>query len=82
VISDYYAPRYRRLPPGLAKKYARTGHLPPGWEKRVEPLPVVVERQLIALPDGYRRGIIDGQAVIYLPRTQVVIDVVGLFGPR
>ena len=82
VISEYYAPRYQRLPPGLAKKLARTGHLPPGWEKRIEPLPIVVERQLIALPEGYRRGIIDGQAVIYLPRTQVVIDVAGLFGPR
>src|SRR5437879_1015352 len=41
VISEYYAPRYRALPPGLQKKYYRTGHLPPGWEKRIEPIPVV-----------------------------------------
>jgi len=82
VISEYYAPRYQRLPPGLAKKLARTGRLPPGWEKRIEPLPVVVERQLIPLPAGYRRGIIDRQAVIYVPRTLVVIDVAGLFTPR
>ena len=27
----------RRLPPGLQKKLARTGSLPPGWQKRVHP---------------------------------------------
>lgn len=80
VISEYYAPRYRALPPGLAKKYYRTGHLPPGWERRVEPMPVAVERQLAPVPDGYSRGIIDGFAVIYSPRTSVIVDVTALFG--
>ena len=80
VMSEYYAPRYRALPPGLAKKYYRTGHLPPGWERRVEPIPVVVERQLVPVPVGYRRGIIDGFAVVYSPRTGVIIDVTALFG--
>ena len=28
---------YDNLPPGLAKKYRRTGELPPGWEKKVTP---------------------------------------------
>jgi hypothetical protein len=82
VITEYYAPRYRNLPPGLAKKYYRTGHLPPGWEKKMEPVPVVVERQLVVLPTEYRRGIIDGQAVVYNPRTQVIVDIVALFGSR
>src|SRR5688500_15609930 len=44
LITGYYKPR--QLPPGLQKKLYRTGHLPPGWEKRYEPLPVVLERQL------------------------------------
>jgi hypothetical protein len=82
IISNYYAPRYRTLPPGLQKKLYRTGHLPPGWERKVEPLPIVVERQLVPVPSGYRRGIIDGYVVIYEPRTRVVIDVAALFGPR
>lgn len=81
IIRGYYEPRYRPLPPGLAKKYYRTGHLPPGWERKMEPLPVVVERQLVPLPPGYRRGYIDGSIVIYSPRTQVMIDVVSLFRP-
>jgi len=82
VMSEYYAPRYRHLPPGLAKKVYRTGHLPPGWERKMEPLPVVVERQLVVLPGGYRRGVIDGYAVVYSPGTRVIIDVAALFGPR
>jgi hypothetical protein len=79
-IREYYAPRYQRLPPGLAKKYYRTGHLPPGWQKKMRPLPVVVERHLMPLPRPYRRGVIDGAVVVYEPRTQVMIDVVALFG--
>ena len=82
VIGEYYAPRSRPLPPGLEKKYYRTGHLPPGWEKRVEPFPVAVERQLPPLPTGYRRAFIDGYAVVYIPRTQVVVDVFATFGHR
>lgn len=77
VIREYYAPRYRQLPPGLQKKYARTGQLPPGWEKKMEPLPVAIERELPRLPDGYRRGVIDGHAVI--TRGGTIIDVAVLF---
>src|SRR5262245_50359173 len=72
IISEYYAPREHRLPPGLQKKLRRTGHLPPGWEKRFEPLPVVVERQLVPVPVGYRRGILDGYVVVYDTRTSVM----------
>jgi hypothetical protein len=79
VIREYYAPRYRRLPPGLQKKYMRTGQLPPGWQRRFEPLPLVVERRLVVLPHGYRRGIIDGHAIVFHPHTQVIIDVARLF---
>ena len=80
IIREYYQPRYRDLPPGLAKKLRRTGHLPPGWQKKMEPVPVVVERQLIALPPGYRRGYIDGAVVVYVPRTNVIVDIVAIFG--
>lgn len=78
VVRRYYAPRYRSLPPGLRKKYARTGQLPPGWQKKMEPLPVAVERECAPLPAGYRRGVIDGHAVIYTSRG-TIIDVAVLF---
>ena len=77
VIREHYAPRYRQLPPGLQKKYARTGQLPPGWEKKMEPLPVAIEREMPRLPDGYRRGVIDGHAVI--TRNGLIVDVAVLF---
>ncbi len=80
IIREYYEPRYRSLPPGLAKKYRRTGQLPPGWQKKMQPLPVEVERRLVVLPPEYRRGYIDGTVVVYSPRTQVIVDVVALFG--
>src|SRR5690349_21134899 len=49
IVTQYYAPRSRELPPGLQKKLYRNGHLPPGWERRMQPLPVGVERQLVPL---------------------------------
>jgi hypothetical protein len=75
VIREYYAPRYRTLPPGLQKKYYRTGQLPPGWQRKLQPMPVVVERRLAPIPPYYRRGVIDGHAVVYDPRRHEIIDV-------
>jgi hypothetical protein len=40
---------------------------------------VVVERELVALPYGYRRGIIDGHAVVFHPGTHVIVDVAAIF---
>ena len=74
-IRAHYGPRYRGLPPGLQKKLRRTGSLPPGWQKKFQPFPVVLERQLVVLPYGYRRGVIDGYAVLFDPRTQGIVDV-------
>jgi len=82
VITEYYGPRSRALPPGLQKKLRRTGYLPPGWEKKVEPIPVVVERRLVALPPEYRRGFFDGYVVVYNPHTQVIVDIVAVIGRR
>jgi len=79
LIRRHYEPRYRNLPPGLQKKVARGGELPPGWKKKLEPFPAALERQLPALPHGYRRGVIDGHAVIYNSRTNVVVDLAVLF---
>jgi hypothetical protein len=80
VLRSYYGPRYRQLPPGLEKKLYRQGRLPRGWEGRLQPFPVVVERQLPPLLPGYRRGWMDGYAVLYVPHTGVIIDVVAVLG--
>ena len=79
VIREYYAPRYKSLPLGLQKKVARGGALPPGWQKKMQPFPVDVERRLEPLPSGYSRGVFDGHAVIYSTRSHTVVDVTVLF---
>jgi hypothetical protein len=80
IVTGYYASRERELPPGLQKKLYRNRPLPPGWERRMRPMPVVVEQQLVPVPTGYSRGYLDGYAVVYSPRTHVVIDFVAVFG--
>lgn len=79
VIRTHYASRYRNLPPGLQKKLARGGTLPPGWQKKMEPFPAVLERDLVVLSGGYRRGVIEGHAVIYHPITHAILDIASLF---
>jgi hypothetical protein len=78
LVRTHYAPRFRNLPPGLQKKLARGGSLPAGWQKKIEPFPVTLERGLTRLPTGYSRGVIDGHAVIYNSRG-MIIDVAVLF---
>jgi Ni/Co efflux regulator RcnB len=78
VIRSHYRGKHKTLPPGLARKYARTGQLPPGWQKKMQPFPPTIERTLPVLPRGYRRGVIDAHAVIYDARG-VIVDVAVLF---
>jgi hypothetical protein len=76
VIREYYRPYYR--PYGLRHRYHRAGYLPPGWAKRIRPVPVYVERELVVVPRGYRRGLIDGHAVVYNDKG-FILDVAVLF---
>ncbi|NWG14330.1 MAG: hypothetical protein HXY20_12440 [Acidobacteria bacterium] len=69
------AKRGGKLPPGLEKQLRRKGHLPPGLDKRIVAFPVELERRLARLKPGLARGVIEGRAVIYNPRTSVVMDV-------
>lgn len=79
LLERYYSGP-RDLPPGLRKKYYRTGSLPPGWEKRFQPMPIIVVQQLPPVPVYYERGYLDGYAVVYDRRTRVIVDVVDLVG--
>jgi hypothetical protein len=79
VVSEYY--RGRALPPGLEKKLRRGGTLPPGWQKKIQPVPVAIEQKLAPVPEGCRRGILDGAFVVYQPSRGIIIDVVASFGP-
>jgi hypothetical protein len=78
LLGRYYP--VQSLPPGLRKKYARTGTLPPGWQKRVQPLPGVLIEQLPPPPPNCDRGYVDGYAVVYNRTTRVILDTVDLLG--
>ena len=79
---DVYLRQYysgpRDLPPGLRKKYYRTGKLPPGWEKRFRPFPPALIQRLPPPPPYCERGYVDGVAVVYDRRTRVILDVIDL----
>lgn len=79
LIERYYRERTRPAPAGLSRQLQRTAHLSPGWEQRLEPLPVTVDRELAVLPHGLRRGLLDGYAVIYDLKTETIVDAVALF---
>jgi hypothetical protein len=80
VLRDYYRVNRVTLPPGLQKKYQRTGTLPPGWQKKMASFPAVVESRLPPLCSYCGRGVIDGHGVIYDKRTRIILDVVQLAG--
>jgi len=79
AIREQYGKQFKALPPGLQKKLARGGQLPPGWQNRMQPFPIALERRLGTLPADYGRGVIDGNAVIYHLRSRTLIDVTVLF---
>ena len=78
LIRTHYGNRFKNLPPGLQKKLARGGSLPPGWEKKIEALPPGLLRDLPALGSNRRYGIYDGHAVIYDPLTHAILDIISL----
>ena len=83
LIGDYYAPRYRSLPPGQAKR----DRLPPGHAWRARPnqrisddarwryLPYELEQRLTRLPPEYVRVVVGTDVVIMNIHTRVVVDI-------
>ena len=79
VLREYHAPRYRSLPPGLQEEAGANGSPASRLGAACRAVPVIVERRLVVLPADYRRGVIDGNAVIYSPRSGIIIDATVLF---
>lgn len=79
AVQRYYTGP-RNLPPGLRKKYRRTGELPPGWQKKLQPFPPELVRVLPPPPPNCDRGYIDGFAVVYDRRTRIIVDLIDIVG--
>ena len=81
--------KHKGLPPGLAKKVERGGHLPPGWEKKVsvgETMPVEVIKECKPLPKeliiklppppiGTITLTVNGKIVRLLEASKTILDV-------
>jgi len=84
-IRGWYSENYRRLPPGIAKKY----WLPPGQERRllirsefppemereVYVVPVELERRLPPPPPDCERVAIGGHIVLRNRNTKIILDI-------
>lgn len=64
-----------RLPPGLEKQLVVRGTLPPGLQKKIEPVPVELERRLPPPPPDCEHVVIGGHIVLMNRRTSIVLDI-------
>lgn len=67
-------PKKKGLPPGIQKKLARGGTLPPGIAKQY--LPDGLISQLPPVPQGYERRIIGNDVLLVQIDTGVIADIV------
>lgn len=65
-----------KLPPGLERQLRKNGTLPPGLQKKMQPLPVELERQMRNLPTGWRRVVIAGHVIMMNEKTAAIYDLV------
>jgi len=63
------------LPPGLEKQLQKNGTLPPGLQQKIQPLPPVLEVQLMKLPEGQKRVAIAGNIILMNSKTGLMIDI-------
>lgn len=97
LIQDYYQHNSyeqaggppNQLPPGLQKKYERTGTLPPGWQKKVQPgqvlsrdiysygreIPYDLRRQLPIGPVGSKILEVEGKIIRVMEGSRMILDV-------
>jgi hypothetical protein len=67
-----------KLPPGLDKQLRRNGTLPPGLQKKMQPFPLELDKQLGPLPEGCRRVIVGDRAVILNSTTSKILDIMSV----
>jgi hypothetical protein len=81
----WYTENYRRLPPGIAKKYwlppgqerrlVIRGQFPPDMEREVYVVPVDLDRQLPPPPPDCERVAIGGHIVLRNRNTKIILDI-------
>jgi hypothetical protein len=64
------------LPPGLHEQLHERGELPPGLQKRLVPVPVVLERRLPPIPHYYHRYFAGDDLLVIDGRTHRIVAIV------
>ncbi|MGB0860271.1 MULTISPECIES: hypothetical protein [Pseudoalteromonas] len=72
----------KSLPPGLQKKYERTGQLPPGWQKKIvvgKPIEYDIYRHHKVIVPVDNKGLItvsiDGKLIRLIEATREVVEI-------
>ena len=69
------------MPPGLAKQVRERGALPPGLQKRIQPLPADLVVKLPKLPTSLIRVVIGVDVVLMDSVDNIILDVIeNVFG--
>jgi hypothetical protein len=54
----------------------KNGRLPPGLQKRLEPLPIDLDRRLPRLPESWERVVLEENVILVDRRTQRILDII------
>ena len=68
--------KQERLAPGLQKQLTQNATLPPGLERKGEPLPRALETRLPRLPAGRRRVVVGGNVILLDISTSMIVDII------
>ena len=68
--------RRESLPPGLAMQVRERGHLPPGLQKRLVPVPVTLSSRFRPLPPYYSRYFAGRDLLVVDRRSNVIVGVI------
>lgn len=87
IMRDWFSNKrnLRNLPPGLAKRHqlspglerqlSRNGTLPPGLQKRIQPLPKALVRLLPRVPRGVVRAVIGPHVILLEIKSNRILDI-------
>ena len=68
--------KQERLAPGLQKQLTPNATLPPGLERKGEPLPRALETRLSRLPGGRRRVVVGRNVILLDISTSMIVDII------
>jgi hypothetical protein len=60
----------------FAEAFGKNGQLPPGLQKRLEPLPCALGARLLSIPEYWERVIVERNVILIDRRTNRILDII------